>query len=57
MDITYDSICKKLGYDPLKDFQKHKNDSTESPFNVLNTEEIIFLGKYMEDFLKTGNIN
>ncbi|MDE7309590.1 MAG: hypothetical protein K2N61_13205 [Lachnospiraceae bacterium] len=44
--ITYQSICKKLGFD-LKDYQvksiKTEDDSIESPFRKLTLKEMEFL--------------
>ena len=50
MEITYESICQKLGFDPIKDSDKineeyrktykgHEDDSQPSPFSVLTFEE------------------
>lgn len=44
--ITYESICKKLGFD-LKDYEvkanKTEDDREESPFRKLTLEEMEFL--------------
>lgn len=46
MEITYESICQKLGFEPknykpeVSDFE---DDSKENPFSVLTDEESDFL--------------
>lgn len=50
MEITYESICKKLGFTPgqykyeLSDFE---DDSKVSPYSVLTLEESLFLNDYL----------
>ena len=48
MNITYESICKKLGFDPMKDpypmvVHGYEDDSQVSPLSVLSSEEKDFL--------------
>ncbi len=61
MEITYESICQKLGFDPIKDSDKineeyrktykgHEDDSQPSPFSVLNDEELHFLMNYITEY-------
>jgi hypothetical protein len=50
--INYDSICKKLGFDPLKDRvvlpnATHEDDRAESPFAKLTAEELDVLGEHL----------
>ena len=48
--ITYDGICKKLGFDVLTykvPEAKTENDKKESPFAKLTLDELCFLGEYM----------
>lgn len=50
MEITYDSICKKLGFKPEEyeySFSGHEDDSKESPFAVLSEDELDFLIEYL----------
>ena len=58
MGITYESICQKLGFDPVKGEYPQNNekkdswlidDSVENPYSVLTQEESDFL---MEFFIK-----
>jgi len=58
MGITYDGICKKLGFDPLKGYPQEKSnkqnswiidDSRISPYSKLTEEESDYL---MELFSK-----
>lgn len=56
METTYELICKKLGFDPLKAdpkeiYPQHEDsflidDSFESPFKKLFPEELDFLIEY-----------
>lgn len=53
MEITYEAICKKLGFDPMKDKPASDNkkdpwliDDSESPYSVLTMEESDFLIDY-----------
>lgn len=53
MGVTYESICEKLGFDPINGgnprYQERKSDSwliddsIESPYSVLTQEESDFL--------------
>ncbi|MBR0485897.1 MAG: hypothetical protein IJJ69_14165 [Oscillospiraceae bacterium] len=65
MEITYESICKKLGFDPLTTdskeiYPQHKDaffvdDAFESPFKKLFPEELDFLIElYREKKIKTA---
>jgi len=65
MEITYESICKKLGFDPLTTDPKEIypqyedpfliDDSFESPFSVLSLDESSFLIDYYRNHkLKTA---
>lgn len=50
--ITYETICKKLGFDLIQDdivfpISDHEDDSQISPFSVLNQEELDFLTDYL----------
>lgn len=50
MAITYDSICNKLGFDPMKDKIKYGNsedDTKRSRFSVLSLEEHEYLANYI----------
>lgn len=50
MAITYNSICSKLGFDPMKDKIKNGNsedDTKRSQFAVLSLEEHEFLIDYI----------
>lgn len=50
MNITYESICQKLGFDPMVDKQKYdsaEDDSKPSRFSVLSLEEHLFLMDYI----------
>lgn len=50
MGITYESICIKLGFDPLSYKPKvsdYEDDSRTSPFSILSLEESIFLNDYL----------
>lgn len=50
MGVTYESICKKLGFDPLSYKPKasdYEDDSRTSPFSILSLEESIFLNDYL----------
>lgn len=49
MAITYEDICKKLGFEPGKYNYKHsdhEDDSKESPYSILTSEELDFLCDY-----------
>lgn len=53
MGITFESICKKLGFNPITDKYDYKtsgyeDDSKTSPFSVLSLEESDFLCDYMK---------
>lgn len=50
MEITYESICQKLGFDPQNYEPKtsdYEDDSKVSPYSVLTIEESEFLYDYM----------
>lgn len=50
MGITYEKICKKLGFDPQKYnpvVSDYEDDSKVSPFSVLTIEESEFLFEYL----------
>lgn len=50
MNITYESICKKLGFDPQiykPNISEYEDDSKTSPFSVLSLEESLFLNSYL----------
>lgn len=58
MTITYQSICDKLGFDPMKYKPKASNfedDSKESPFSILTLEESDFLCDYLIKNLKSSS--
>lgn len=43
MDYTYEKLCEKMGYDPLKDgpLEVHNyEDDTPSPYTKLSYEEL-----------------
>ena len=53
MEITFENICQKLGFNPLTDkqnykFSGHEDDSKPSRYSVLSLEEIEFLCDYMK---------
>lgn len=53
MGITFESICQKLGFNPLTDkydykLSGHEDDSKPSRYSVLSFEEIDFLCNYMK---------
>ena len=52
--ITYESICKKLGFDPsvddigyFRNIPDHEDDSRVSPFSVLSLEELQVLTEHL----------
>lgn len=50
--ITYEGICKKIGFDPIVEGKrlepsKFEDDSRESPFKNLSIEELEFLTGYL----------
>lgn len=50
MGLTYESICIKLGFDPLNYKPKvsdFEDDSRNSPFSILSVEESLFLNDYL----------
>lgn len=58
MKITYESICKKLGFKPGEykyTFSGHEDDSKESPYAVLTLEESLFLNEYLMKHKKSTN--
>ena len=55
-EITYESICAKLGFDPIVNppkinYKGHEDDSEESPYAILTLEESKFLCDYVKIFL------
>ena len=51
MEITYESICRKLGFDtdtykPV--VSDYEDDSKVSPFSVLTIDESEFLSDYLK---------
>ena len=64
MEITYEGICKKLGFDPLKDYPRKQNneesswlidDSKQSPFASLSLDELDFLAEYYQKHKQSIN--
>lgn len=52
--ITYESVCKKLGFDPIVDdveffmnIPDHKDDSRVSPGSILTQEELDVLTEHL----------
>lgn len=52
--ITYESICEKLGFDPIVDdveyfmnIPDHEDDSRVSPFRILSLDELRVLTKHL----------
>lgn len=52
--ITYESICNKLGFDPITDdvaffmnIPDHEDDSRVSPGSILSEEELQVLTKHL----------
>ena len=50
--ITYEEICKKIGFDPIEKglnytVSDYEDDSKTSPFSVLSQEELDFLTDYL----------
>lgn len=52
--ITYESICKKLGFDPIEDEDEYlmnlpdyEDDSRVSPGSALSSEELTVLVDYL----------
>ena len=59
MEITYENICKKLGFTPGEykyNFSGYEDDSKKSPYAVLTFEELEFLCDYMKR-KKQNNLN
>ncbi len=53
MELTFDKICEKLGFNPLVNPPSRKlsgceDDSKESPYAILTFEESDFLCEYMK---------
>lgn len=49
MEITYESICAKLGFEPGTypyEFSDYEDDSKVSPYSVLTLDELDFLCDY-----------
>ena len=58
MEITYENICKKLGFDPLNyklNVSSYEDDSKISPFSILTLEESLFLNDYLMNNVKLKN--
>ena len=50
MEVTYDSICEKLGFTPetyKPDISDYEDDSKINPFSILTDEESDFLFNYL----------
>ena len=52
--MTYNAICKKLGFDPIVDgyeykVSDHEDDRQVSPFAVLDIAELDFLANYLKE--------
>ncbi len=50
MGITYENICKKLGFNPEEyeyTYSGYEDDSKESPLAPLTFEELDFLSEYL----------
>lgn len=55
MEITYESICKKLGFTPENykpNISNYEDDSKVSPFSVLTFEELCYLSDYVMGRIK-----
>ena len=57
MNITFDSICEKLGFNPLvnpptRKLSGYEDDSKESPYAKLTFEESKFLCEYVGKHMK-----
>ncbi len=55
--FSYEEICQKIGFDPLKDpypipFNGHEDDSHESVFAALSPDELTFLIEYYKQHKK-----
>ena len=51
MDVTYESICKKLGFtleNPIYERCEYENDHIVNPFSVLSADEKKYVGEYLE---------
>lgn len=51
MEITYESICKKLGFRPEDykyTYSGYEDDSKKSPFDILTLDELDVLCRYLE---------
>ncbi len=52
--ITYDAVCKKLGFDPINSDKYNKlqfhteDDNYTNPLDVLTMEELDFLVEYVK---------
>ena len=54
MELTFDRICEKLGFNPLvnppdRKLSGYEDDSKESPYAVLTFEESDFLCEYLKN--------
>lgn len=50
--MSFEALCAKMGYNPLKDkypnpIKDHEDDSQVSPFSVLTLEESMFMSQYL----------
>ena len=54
-EISFESICKKLGFDftKWKSDNNIEDDSTESPFRILTNEELEWAINYIKDMNHT----
>lgn len=55
--MTYEAICKKIGFDPIVDgynynYSDHEDDRHVSPFASLSLEELDFLADYYKKHRK-----
>ncbi|MDD6339205.1 MAG: hypothetical protein PUA49_01740 [Butyrivibrio sp.] len=51
MDVTYEAICKKLGFtleNPIYERCEYENDHIVNPFSVLSADEKKYVGEYLE---------
>lgn len=58
MKITYESICQKLGFDPMNDTHKYpsaEDDSVPSRFSVLSLEEHLLLTDYISNAINNSD--
>lgn len=55
--MTYNDVCKKLGFDPVADgynykYSGHEDDTQVSPFSVLTLDELDILADYIKQHKK-----